>query len=64
MLLNWKNQHCGNEYITQSNFQSQCNPYRIANGIFHITRTKNFRISVDTQKDPNRKSNLEKEEYS
>jgi len=50
MFMDWKNQHCGNEYITQSNFQSQCNPYRIANGIFHITRTKNFRISVDTQK--------------
>ena len=64
MLLDWKNQHCENEYITQSNLQIQCNPYRIANGIFHRTRTNNFRIRVDTQKDPNRKSNLEKEENS
>ena len=28
--------------ITQSNLQIQCNPYKITNGIFHRTRTKNF----------------------
>ena len=37
-----KNQHCENDYTTQSNLQIQCNPYQITNGIFHRTRTKNF----------------------
>ena len=34
MFLDWKNQHCENEYTTQSNLQIQCNPYQITNGIF------------------------------
>ena len=39
-------------------------PYKITNGIFHITRTKNFTIHMETQKTPNRQSSLEKEEWS
>ena len=35
MFLDWKNQHCENEYTTQSNLQIQCNPYQITNGIFY-----------------------------
>ena len=27
MFLDWKNQHCENDYTTQSNLQIQCNPY-------------------------------------
>ena len=27
MFLDWKNQYCENDYITQSNLQIQCNPY-------------------------------------
>ena len=34
MFLDWKNQHGGNDYTTQSNLQIQCNPYQITNGIF------------------------------
>ena len=34
MFLDWKNQHCENEYTTQSNLQIQCNPYQTTNGIF------------------------------
>ena len=34
MFLDWKNQHCGNDYTTQSNEQIQCNPYQITNDIF------------------------------
>ena len=40
MFLDWKNQHCENEYTTQSNLQIQCNPYQTTNGIFHRSRTK------------------------
>ena len=40
MFLDWKNQHCENDYTTQSNLQIQGNPYQITNGIFHRTRTK------------------------
>ena len=40
MFLNWKNQHCENDYATQSNLQIQRNPYQITNGIFYRTRKK------------------------
>ena len=40
MFLEWKNQHCENDYTTQSNLQIQYNPYQTTNGIFHRTRTK------------------------
>ena len=40
MCLDWKNQHCENEYTTQSNLQIQYNPYQTTNSIFHRTRTK------------------------
>ena len=33
-FLDRKNQYCENDYTTQSNLQSQCNPYQITNGIF------------------------------
>ena len=39
IFLDWKNQHCENDYTTQSNLQIQCNPYQTTNGIFHRTRT-------------------------
>ena len=39
-------------------------PYKITNGIFHITRTKKFTIHMETQKTPNSQSSLEKEEWS
>ena len=34
MLLDWKEQYYQNDYTTQSNLQSQCNPYQITKGIF------------------------------
>ena len=33
-FLDLKNQHCENEYTTQSNLQIQCNPYQTTTGIF------------------------------
>ena len=64
MFLDWKNQHCENDYTTQSNLQIQCNPYHTTNGIFHRSRTKIFTICMETQKTPNSQSNLEKEKWS
>ena len=64
MLLDWKNQHCENDYTPQSNLQIQCNPYQTTNGIFHRTITKKFTICMETQKTPNSQSNLEKEEQN
>ena len=40
MFLGRKNQYCKNDYTTKRNLQIQCDPYQIANGIFHRTRTK------------------------
>ena len=64
MFLDWKNQHCENDYTTQSNLQIQCNPYQTTSDIFHKTRTKIFIICTETQKTPNSQSNLEKEKRS
>ena len=48
MFLDWKNQHCENEYTTQSNLQNQCNPYQITNGIFFFQKqNKNFFFLVN-----------------
>ena len=49
MFLGRKNQYCENDYTTKHNLQIQHNPYQIANGIFHRTRTKNFTIHMETQ---------------
>ena len=64
MFLDRKNQHCENDYTTQSNLQIQCNPYQTTNGIFHRTRTKNCTICMETQKTLNSQNNLEKEKWS
>ena len=44
MFLDWKNQYCQNDYITQDNLQIKCSLYQIVNGIFHRTRTKIFKF--------------------
>ena len=64
MFLDGKNQYCEHDCITQSNLHIESNPYKITNGIFHKTRTKNLTICMETQKIPNSQSNLEKEEWS
>ena len=64
MFLGEKNKYCENIYTTKSNLQIQCNPYQITNGIFQRTRTKNFKICMETQKTPNSQSNLDKEKRS
>ena len=64
MFFDWKNQHCENDYTTQSNLQIQCNPYQTTNGSFHRSRTKNCTICMETQKTPNSQSNLEEEKWS
>ena len=64
MFLDWKNQHCENDYITQSKLQIQCNLHQTTTGIFHRTRTKNFTIRMETPRTLNNQSNLEKEKQS
>jgi len=61
MLLGRKNQYCENDYITKCNLQILCDPYQIANGIFHRTRTKKFTIHMEKQETPNSQSCIEKE---
>ena len=64
MFMDWKNQHSENEYTTQNNLYIQCNPYQATNGIFQRNRTNNFTICMEIQKDSNRQSNIEKEEWN
>ena len=59
MLLDWKNQHCENDYTTQSNLLIKCDPYQTTKCVFHRTRTKNFTICMETQKTLNSQSNHE-----
>ena len=44
--------------------QIQYDPYQITDGLFHRTRTKIFKIHIETQKTQNSQSSLEKEEWS
>ena len=63
MFLNWKNQHCENDYTTQSNLQIQCNPYKISNGIStELEQKKLYNLYGNTNL--NSQSNLEKEEWN
>ena len=64
MFVGRKNQYCENDYTTKCNLQIQCDLYKITNGIFHRTRTKNFKIHMETQKTLNSQSSLEEEESS
>ena len=50
MILDWKSQYCQNDYTTQGKPQIWCNPYQITNDILHKTRTKYFKICMETQK--------------
>ena len=63
MFVDWKNQHCENDYSTQSNLQIQCNPYQTTKGIFSELE-QNISQFMETQKTPNTQSNLEKEKRS
>ena len=56
VLLKWP------YYPRQS--KSQCNLYQNTNGIFHRTRTNNFKICMETQKTWNSQNDLKKEEHS
>ena len=65
----WRNIPCSwigriNIVKTQSNVQIQCNLYQATSGIFHRTRTNNFKICMEIQKTSNSQSNLEKEEWN
>ena len=60
MLLDWKIQYYQNGCTNQGNLQIQCNPYQITKDILYITRTKYFKICMETQKTLNSQSNIEK----
>ena len=67
----WRNMPCSwirriniVKMSTQSNLQIQCNPYQATRGIFHRTRTNNFKICMEIQKTSNSQNNLEKEEWN
>ena len=60
MFLDWKNQHCENDYTTQSNLQIQCNPYQITTGIFHRIRTKILQFVWKHERPQKAKATLKK----
>ena len=60
MFVDWKNQYSENEYTTQSNLSIHHNPHQATKGIFHTTKTNNFKICMEAQKIPKGKSILKK----
>ena len=55
----WKNTPCSwigrinivkMTILPEGNLHIQCNPYQITNVIFHRTRTRNFKIFMETQR--------------
>ena len=64
MFMDQKNQYSENEYTSQNNLQIQCNSQQATSGIFHRTRTNNFKICMETQETLNSQSNLKKEEWN
>ena len=50
MFLSRKNHYCENDHTTKGNLQIHCDPYQIANGIFHRSTIKNFTIHMETHK--------------
>ena len=55
MFLDWKNQHCENDYTTQSNLKIQCNRYQITNDIFQKTETNKTKNTEQTNRTQNKK---------
>ena len=62
--LGWENQYCSRDHPTHGNLQAQCRLCQITSGIFHRTKTRNFKICTEMQKTPQSQNNLEKEEQS
>ena len=50
--------------LTQGHLQIQCNPSQITKDIFHSTRTKYFKVSLEAQKTQNSQRHPEKEKRS
>ena len=63
-FLDLKNQNCENDYTSKSTLHISCNLYQITNSIFQRSRTKNFKISLETHKKLEWPSNLKKEEWN
>ena len=53
-----------NNYTTKGNLQIQCNPYQITKDILDRTRTKYFKICMETQDTQNSQSNIEREKWN
>ena len=64
MFLDWKNQYCENDYITQGNYRFSAIHIKLPMAFFTELEPKNFTICTETQKTPNSQSNLKKEKQS
>ena len=60
MFIDQKNQYTENEYTIQSNLKIQHNSYQATNGIFQRSRTNNFTICMEIQKNSNSQAILRK----
>ena len=60
MLLDWKINIVKMTILPKAILQIQCNPHQITNDILYRTKTKYFKICMETPKTPNSQSNIEK----
>ena len=59
-VLDWKNQHCENDYTTQSNiYRFNEILIKLPMAFFTEPEQKHFTICMETKKTPNSQSNLE-----